>query len=244
MGLFLDVTELGGECVVQGTVRRCEYKGGGVSANGALTIHGLTLNEAMQVLRALSSDSIATAALSGVLPGVGPIAAPVGDASPDKTTAAALPENPQAAAARKAGWRSADEVLAQPVLEPPAPPPVAPVAQAPVAGAQGGLPGLAAPPTPVPPSPPAAPPAGASASDGADAGPQAPDDVMKASTLRPVVAWLHEQGTAPTVEAMYPQVRALIGRMPKVSPLARITDDDLRTRIKSTLERLDILGKG
>lgn len=211
MGLFIDVSELAGDCVVQGQVRRCEYKGGGTHTNGALTIHGLTLADAMSVLKALGTDSVITASLSGVLP-----ATPV-QAAPQQAPAAPAP--PPAQAPQPTEQR--------PEIAPPAMPPTAP---------------------PAAPEAPAAAPQQGTAVQVSVAGVQAevhvPDDVMKASTLRPVVAWLHEQGTAPTVEAMYPQVRAIIGRMPKVSPLARITDDDLRTRIKSTLERLDILGKG
>ena len=223
MGLFIDVTELAGDCIVSGQVRRCSYRGG-AHTNGALTIDGLTLTDALAVLKALGSDSIVGAHLTGVLP-----ATPAQQAPVERTPADApvMTENPQAKAAREAGWRTPDD-------EPRA---SAPVQQAPAADPQGGLPGVAAvAPAQPPPAVPAAPQQPATAPDDG-----VPDDVMRAATLRPVVGWLSEQGVAGTVDAMYPRVRGLIDRMAKSSPLSRLADDELRTRIKSTLERLELL---
>lgn len=234
MGLFATVNRLAGSAVVHGVMRQCEFN------DGALTIQGLTLPEAMAVLGALSSDTLAVARLKGVLPEVPAVAAAQrGDVHVHQQPAQAAPSAPPAPTPAPAP--------SAPLAAPPAAPAAPPVVAAPDAAQVVIGPevdrevarvdaGVAASPEADPftaPEAVAAPPP--------PAAPEYPTDVTRAQTLRPVVGWFGETKGIRDLEAMIAAVRAIAPHCPLVAKIITTENDKLNARVEKTMTTLGYL---
>lgn len=212
MGLFVNVDRLAGSVVVLGAIRRASFDG------GVLSIEGLQLTDAMDVLRALGSDTLTTVKLNGVLPPVPAVANvhhPMQAAEqPDKVTAAALAPAP---------------VVPPPAAPVAAPPPVAPVApSAPVE----------APPAPVAPPPASAPPAPPAEAPAANA---IPAEVASAQTLRPIIVFFYEERGLRDLTSMCAALRAASKELKLVAKILQEDPTKLDGRIEKTMTTMGYL---
>ena len=235
MGLFATVNRLAGSAVVHGVMRQCEFH------EGRLTIEGLTLPEAMAVLTALSSDTLAVARLKGVLPEVPAVAAQRGDVHVHNH-APAPPQAPEVAPPAQAPAPAPSAPLAAP---PSAPKGMAPEAAAAVAKLAAVLPEAEAPavdPATDPFTPPEAPAAApAPSAPEAPAAEVYPTDVTRAQTLRPVVGWFGETKGIRDLAAMIEAVRALAPHCPLVAKIIATENDKLNARVEKTMTTLGYL---
>lgn len=237
MALFATVNRLAGSAVVHGVMRQCEFH------EGRLTIEGLTLPEAMTVLGALSSDTLAVARLKGVLPEVPAVATLGGDVHVHNH-APAPPKAPPPAPVAQA---PAPAPSAPPVAPPSAPaaPPVvvAPVASTVVTGPEVDREvaridaGAAASPE----ADPFTAPEPSVVAPEAPAAEVYPTDVTRAQTLRPVVGWFGETKGIRDLAAMIEAVRALAPHCPLVKKIIDTENDKLNARVEKTMTTLGYL---
>lgn len=232
MALFVDVDTLAGKVVVQGIIRRAVYE------KGSLVIEGLSLVEAMAVLGALGTGTLAVAKLGGLLPTV-----------PAVEAVQAPPQAPPPAPVAQA---PAPAPSAPPVAPPSAPaaPPVvvAPAAVPVVTGPEVDREvarvdaGVAVDPAADPfTAPEVAPPAPAPSAPEAPAAEVYPTDVTRAQTLRPVVGWFGETKGIRDLAAMIEAVRALAPHCPLVAKIIATENDKLNARVEKTMTTLGYL---
>lgn len=247
MGMFLDVSKLGGEAVVCGRVRPCLYEGG-VSMSGKLTIENLTLQEAMDVLRALGSDTLATAKLGGVLPVASALVPRAPEAAPAASAPAPSPQTvqrpgPVLAAevnqvAPAPAPASAPAPAPAPVQAPAVDPATDPFVEAPpVAAAAPSAPPpapAAATSTPAPAAPPAAPVEAPAAST-------LPAEVASAMTLRPVIVYFYEQRGLRDLTSMCAALRENAKELKLVAKILQEDPTKLDARIEKTMVTMGYL---
>lgn len=227
MALFVDVDTLAGRVVVQGIIRRAVYE------KGSLVIEGLSLVEAMAILGALGTGSLAVAKLGGLLPTVPAVEA--------------IQAPPQAPPPAPVAQAPAPTPSAPPVAPPSAPaaPPVvvAPVASTVVTGPEVDREvaridaGAAASPEVDPFTAPEVVPAAPEA----PAAEVYPTDVTRAQTLRPVVGWFGETKGIRDLAAMIEAVRALAPHCPLVKKIIDTENDKLNARVEKTMTTLGYL---